>query len=408
MVGRGLLALFLAALFVVRHWMINPWRRTSTKQHPATHSSRLRQEEYQHRSRENLGLFQHSNNNKHHQDWRTLFPTRYIAIPDHLVGPTANLTLTILTHRARAVYWLEQKEEESGGDHVAAHNTAKGSHYKYNDPYANAITMASSSLLPKNPFFFTVQVPLRRTTSTKTSLSPPQPPTFGLERVSWQANRSGCRYAVNAGPFHSDGSPTGSLVTNATVRTDIHNPNWVGFGVSRGAGGIGANVNDSIHNPHWVVGSVSGFSELSQLQDFVTGFGWLVYDGRRAVGPHDDTAWTGRAPRTAVGITYDGRLLLAVADGCEKWCVRAFVRSFPTALLYDIPARPLSGSKLTLGRWLSLLFCQSLASRTDSGRIIGFVGGTRSRIRGKFGWRWIECSGRGLRHGPESSHLFGH
>jgi hypothetical protein len=70
-----------------------------------------------------------------------------------------------------------------------------------------------------------------------------------------------------------------------------------------------------------VVGSLSTREQLDATQDFVTGFGWLVYQGRNVVVEPDDEKRTGaaRAPRTAVGVTGSGRLVVVVADGCEKW-----------------------------------------------------------------------------------------
>jgi exopolysaccharide biosynthesis protein len=58
---------------------------------------------------------------------------------------------------------------------------------------------------------------------------------------------------------------------------------------------------------------------IDDLQEFVTGFDWLVYNGTVKVG--NDTTGALRAPRTVIGLDSQGRLLLLVVDGCEFWYV---------------------------------------------------------------------------------------
>jgi exopolysaccharide biosynthesis protein len=79
-------------------------------------------------------------------------------------------------------------------------------------------------------------------------------------------------------------------------------------------------------------GQIAEPSSRIKLWDFVSGFGWLVYDGKPRVttfhgngtaksGGNNPSNPTGaiRAPRTAVGLDKDSNLMLLVVDGCEKW-----------------------------------------------------------------------------------------
>ena len=128
-----------------------------------------------------------------------------------------------------------------------------------------------------------------------------------LERVSVQARRHHCVWAVNGGPFHRDGSTAGALIIDGKVIIDD-------FG---GASGFGVTAGPS---PQWILGPVSE-QDVTRLGivDYVTGFDWLVYNGHNVATKQQHMPAIKRAPRTAVGVDKFGNLILMVADGCERW-----------------------------------------------------------------------------------------
>jgi len=145
-----------------------------------------------------------------------------------------------------------------------------------------------------------------------------------------QAKTQQCRFATNGGPFHADGTSLGTLIVQHRILQSGVDPALVGFG------SIVQPTTTTITQSQWIVGRVEDLApwQRSRVSFFVTGFEWLVYDGvpvtntssTRKVGLAD------RAPRTAVGVTNDGKLLQVVSDGCEQWygipfymCVRCFV-----------------------------------------------------------------------------------
>jgi exopolysaccharide biosynthesis protein len=74
-------------------------------------------------------------------------------------------------------------------------------------------------------------------------------------------------------------------------------------------------------NRTWVIGQVES-SEQAQglrLQHYVTGFDWLVYNGSDVSMERNNTTGADKAPRSAVAVDSEGRLMLLVADGCQKW-----------------------------------------------------------------------------------------
>jgi hypothetical protein len=221
-------------------------------------------------------------------------------------GKSRNFTLTVTTLRGRAVYVLDESPSSSL-------DTTSNPSLPLSVKVAHSATLGRGDSDGDNN---------ATTTNRPSSASLSWSSSWSLERPSVLAERHGCTYAVNAGPFHSDGSPVGSLVSNGRVLApDTHgNDDLVGLGVTK----LQVAVNPSSSSqPSWVLGSLSKPAELSAMQDFVTGFGWLVYKGRNVVAEPDDEKRTGavRAPRTAVGVTDSGRLVVVVADGCEKWYV---------------------------------------------------------------------------------------
>jgi Phosphodiester glycosidase len=204
------------------------------------------------------------------------YPTQYIT-PDRTDSVNPNITLTVKTLRKRSVYILEW----------------------------------SSAL--EDPLRPGVSVLVATESEASTISASSRSRREALLRPSLLASHHGCRYAVNAGPFERSGKPVGSVVANGRVRQfEPANTDYVGFGVT----GTRTNASSS-----WVLGSLSMVEDLASLREFVTGFGWLVYQGRNVVVEPDDDERTGatRAPRTAMGVTAHGSLVVVVADGCEKW-----------------------------------------------------------------------------------------
>ena len=118
-----------------------------------------------------------------------------------------------------------------------------------------------------------------------------------LQKTShWQ---NACQIAVNGGPFQADGTPVGLVVAQGHILRQVGSPTDVGFG-SNGT--------------HYHIGSIT---DAVHLQDYVTGFDWLVRDARNVVV--EDKTGAHRAARTAMGVTTDGQLVLAVTNGCERW-----------------------------------------------------------------------------------------
>jgi Phosphodiester glycosidase len=135
-----------------------------------------------------------------------------------------------------------------------------------------------------------------------------------LERTSVQAARNHCLYAANGGPFSPDGSCVGAVISNGrTVTGDFRG--GVGFGLA-------AQQQQQLRY-WWVIGSIENAEQAAALglQQFVTGFDWLVYDGKAVANQFNNTTGAEAAPRTAIGVNQEGKLMLLVVDGCELWYV---------------------------------------------------------------------------------------
>jgi exopolysaccharide biosynthesis protein len=128
-----------------------------------------------------------------------------------------------------------------------------------------------------------------------------------LQKTSKQQS---CLYATNAGPFHGDGTPVGVVMVDGSFRSlDF---DWQGVGFGR--------TTDNM----WVFATLENITQANDigLVDFVTGFDWLVYNGKNVANTNatiiKNRTGAKRAPRTAVGVDHEGRLLLVVADGCQR------------------------------------------------------------------------------------------
>jgi exopolysaccharide biosynthesis protein len=146
-----------------------------------------------------------------------------------------------------------------------------------------------------------------------------------LQRVSTQSKKHHCTYAMNGGPFHSDGSSVGIvMVQNGTFLSKDFGPN-IGFGIAtqrRMSTSDVKNTTTPLFTSFWVMGRIDTEDQARRIgiQQFMTGFDWLVYNFTNIVLYRDDTnVASSRASRSTIGITADGTVLLLVTDGCEHW-----------------------------------------------------------------------------------------
>jgi hypothetical protein len=122
---------------------------------------------------------------------------------------------------------------------------------------------------------------------------------------------------------------TTTTTTTATTNTDNSNKS----------------KNNKNKNNYWVMGtygqlvsssSTSTFNKdtmkkkkKKKIWNFVTGFDWLVYNGKSLVNDNNSTinnkinpktvGSAYRAPRTVIGLDQDSNLIILVVDGCEHW-----------------------------------------------------------------------------------------
>ena len=73
----------------------------------------------------------------------------------------------------------------------------------------------------------------------------------------------------------------------------------------------------------WVIGTLNDTVAKSlNISESLNGFGWLVRNGKNAIKVPD----TYIAPRTAIGVTKEGKVAILEVDGCEqsrncKWTI---------------------------------------------------------------------------------------
>ena len=110
-----------------------------------------------------------------------------------------------------------------------------------------------------------------------------------------------CKLAINGGPFDmKTGKCNGGIfITDGKVQ------GTGGYAVQFGATADGK----------WVIGNLLNASVAQQLKVTwsIPGFSWLVRDGKNAMAKPD----TYIAPRTTIGVTKAGKLLIVEVDGCE-------------------------------------------------------------------------------------------
>ncbi|KAG7373071.1 exopolysaccharide biosynthesis protein [Nitzschia inconspicua] len=134
-----------------------------------------------------------------------------------------------------------------------------------------------------------------------------------LDTTLKQAQLHNCDVAAsNGGPFAVDGLNTGPTVISGmlqrTTNSSLYDTTLVGFGTT-------------IHH-EWLLGNYrqlqAQYGSNVSIDNFCTGFGWLVYRGTVVANNTVNPTGAYRAPRTAIGLDRHGNVLLVVADGCEK------------------------------------------------------------------------------------------
>ncbi|CAJ1932673.1 unnamed protein product [Cylindrotheca closterium] len=122
-----------------------------------------------------------------------------------------------------------------------------------------------------------------------------------LQTVGLTALQFGCQVAAtNGGPFNADGSNSGPVVIQGRLVGTNAPTDFVGFGTTV--------------NGEYLFGNYHDFDD-DRIWEFVTGFGWLVYNGTSVVISNEDDK---RAPRTIVGVDKNDNLISLVIDGCER------------------------------------------------------------------------------------------
>jgi exopolysaccharide biosynthesis protein len=167
------------------------------------------------------------------------------------------------------------------------------------------LTVLDSKDLPRKGYLAITSEPWSIALPNRSAFDHSAP--HSLQPTSQQAKQHHCFLATNGGPYHSDGTCVGAVIVDGIIVEDRFDS--VGFGVTRQP------------NLTWVIGRVKSAEQARalRLQHYVTGFDWLVYNGSAVAMERNNTTGADKAPRTAVGVDSEGRLMLLVADGCQKW-----------------------------------------------------------------------------------------
>ena len=128
------------------------------------------------------------------------------------------------------------------------------------------------------------------------------------QHVQKTATANSCIFATNGGPFSYPGP----------------------FGTSKGCSGVMISENETLASDYayggtqfgvtssgqWFLGNLKSPGDASKLgiTNLVSGFNWIVYNSTSTVGAKGGE----QAPRTAIGVDRQGRLMMLEVDGCEK------------------------------------------------------------------------------------------
>lgn len=167
------------------------------------------------------------------------------------------------------------------------------------------LTVLDSSVLPRKGYLAVTNEPWSIVLPNRSAFD--NSALHLLHPTSKQAKQHHCFLATNGGPYHADGTCVGAVIVDGKIVEDRFDS--IGFGVTRQP------------NRTWVIGQVESSEQARalRLQHYVTGFDWLVYNGSAVSMERNNTTGADKAPRTSVGIDFEGRLMLLVADGCQKW-----------------------------------------------------------------------------------------
>lgn len=143
-----------------------------------------------------------------------------------------------------------------------------------------------------------------------------------VHKTSTFAKRASCSYAVNGGPFQSytKGGCVGDIIVNGTQ--------LVGKGGDYATFGVTA-------KQEWFIGHIQqkNMAEDLGVRDLITGLGdWLLRDG--IITPESGGI---TAPRTSIGITKKGTLVILQVDGCEH-CLDSRKRGLTLSELAELLA----------------------------------------------------------------------
>ena len=127
----------------------------------------------------------------------------------------------------------------------------------------------------------------------------------GMVKTSTQAEKNGCKFAINAGPFNMDnGACEGSIISNGTVFQVDSTSGYSSFGLTADGRYVFGDVSDEEVTANKITELVSGF------------VGPLLVDHDTPCGAHADGDKV--AQRQAIGIDKDGVLLILTVDGTEE------------------------------------------------------------------------------------------
>ena len=143
-----------------------------------------------------------------------------------------------------------------------------------------------------------------------------------VHKTSTFAKRASCSYAVNGGPFQSytKGGCIGDIIVNGTQLVGKVG-DYAAFGVTA--------------KHEWFIGRIQQkkMAEDLDVRDLITGLGdWLLRDG--IITPESGGT---TAPRTSIGITKEGALVILQVDGCEH-CLESKKRGLTLSELAELLA----------------------------------------------------------------------
>ncbi len=162
-------------------------------------------------------------------------------------------------------------------------------------------------------------------------------PSCSLRKTSSFSKQASCDYSLNGGSFGSyiSGGCIGLTISNGTIIHPYGTYTSQGYNhddgnitfreeqkkIKEGTIDMKVDVNAAFgitYDDEWIIGDVLGYNRgnYSNIKELVTGLnGWLVRNS--TVIPEEGDQGGHLAPRSAIGIKADGKLVLLQVDGCE-------------------------------------------------------------------------------------------